>query len=53
MLDRFSLKAVLILAFLMVPLSTSAQNQNTEANMQTVHMVVWRGCEESGLYSLL
>lgn len=47
MLDRFSLKAVLILAFLMVPLSTSAQNQNTEANKQTVHMVVWRGCEEA------
>ena len=38
MLDRFSLKAVLILAFLMVPLDGAGQN--TEANMQTVHMVV-------------
>ena len=47
MLDRFSLKVVLISALLMAPLSASAQNQNSQDDIRTVHMVVWRGCEEA------
>ena len=47
MLDRFPLKAVLISALLMAPVSASAQNQNPQDDIRTVHMVVWRGCEEA------
>lgn len=47
MLDRFTPKAALVIAFLIAPISASAQNQDLQEEIRTVNMVVWRGCEEA------